>query len=242
MAMQDGLYVALSSQIALERRLNTIADNVANSSTVGFRATGIKFEDVVSGLGENSISFTSSGDTYISDTSGPLRQTGNPFDFAIRGDAWFGIETPAGTVLTRDGRFTMTETGQLVTIEGYGVLDAGGAPIQLDPRNGPPTAGADGTIRQRDQQVGALGLFNFEPGPNFVRFANSGIVPATEPDPVVDRLDAGVAQGFLEESNVNPVLEITRLIKVQRAFENAAAMLRSTESSYTDAIKTLGSK
>lgn len=242
MAMQDGLYVALSSQIALERRLNTIADNVANSSTVGFRATGIKFEDVVSGLGENSISFTSSGDTYISDTSGPLRQTGNPFDFAIRGDAWFGIETPAGTVMTRDGRFTMTETGQLVTIEGYGVLDAGGAPIQLDPRNGPPTAGADGTIRQRDQQVGALGLFNFEPGPNFVRFANSGIVPATEPDPVVDRLDAGVAQGFLEESNVNPVLEITRLIKVQRAFENAAAMLRSTESSYTDAIKTLGSK
>jgi len=242
MAMQDGLYVALSSQIALERRLNTIADNVANSSTVGFRATGIKFEDVVSGLGEDSISFTSSGDTYISDTSGPLRQTGNPFDFAIRGDAWFGIETPAGTVMTRDGRFTMTETGQLVTIEGYGVLDAGGAPIQLDPRNGPPTAGSDGTISQRDQQVGALGLFNFEPGPNFVRFANSGIVPATEPEPVVDRLDAGVAQGFLEESNVNPVLEITRLIKVQRAFENAAAMLRSTESSYTDAIKTLGSK
>lgn len=242
MAMQDGLYVALSSQIALERRLNTIADNVANSSTVGFRATGIKFEDVVSGLGDNSISFTSAGDTYISNTSGPLRQTGNPFDFAIRGDAWFGIETPAGTVMTRDGRFTMTETGQLVTIEGYGVLDAGGAPIQLDPRNGPPTAGADGTIRQRDQQVGALGLFNFEPGPNFVRFANSGIVPATEPEPVVDRLDAGVAQGFLEESNVNPVLEITRLIKVQRAFENAAAMLRSTESSYQDAIKTLGSK
>ena len=240
--MQDGLYVALSSQIALEKRLNTIADNVANSSTIGYRATGVKFEDVVSGLGDKSLSFVTSGDTYISDTNGPLRETGNPFDFAIKGNAWFGIETPGGTVMTRDGRFTMTENGELVTIEGYPVLDAGGAPIQLDPRNGPPRAGADGSLRQGDNLVGALGLYNFDPGPNFVRFGNSGIVPAGEPEPVVDRLDAGVAQGFLEESNVNPVLEITRLIMVQRAFENGAAMIRDTESSYDEAIKTLGSK
>ena len=240
--MQNGLYVALSSQIALEKRLNTIADNVANASTIGFRATGVKFEDVVSGLDDKALSFVTSGDTYISNTNGPLRETGNPFDFAIKGDAWFGIETPAGTVMTRDGRFTLTENGELVSIEGYPVLDAGGAPIQLDPRNGPPRAGADGSLRQGDQLVGALGLFNFDPGPNFVRFGNSGIVPSGEPEPVVDRIDAGVAQGFLEESNVNPVLEITRLIMVQRAFENGAAMIRDTESSYDEAIKTLGSK
>ena len=240
--MQNALYVALSSQVALEKRLNTIADNVANSSTVGFRATGVKFEDVVTGLGDKSLAFASAGDTFISNINGPLRETGNPFDFAIQGDAWFGIETPAGTVMTRDGRFTMTDTGQLVTIEGFAVLDAGGAPIQLDPRNGPPRAGADGSLRQNNQLVGALGLYNFDPGPNFVRFGNSGIVPAGEPEPVVDRLDVGVAQGFLEESNVNPVLEITRLIMVQRAFENGAAMIRNTESSFDEAIKTLGSK
>ena len=240
--MQNGLYVALSSQIALEKRLNTIADNVANASTIGFRATGVKFEDVVSGIDDKALSFVTSGDTYISNTNGPLRETGNPFDFAIKGDAWFGIETPGGTVMTRDGRFTMTENGELVSIEGYPILDAGGAPIQLDPRNGPPRAGADGSLRQGEQLVGALGLFNFDPGPNFVRFGNSGIVPAGEPEPVVDRIDAGVVQGFLEESNVNPVLEITRLIMVQRAFENGAAMIRDTESSYDEAIKTLGSK
>jgi flagellar basal-body rod protein FlgF len=193
-------------------------------------------------LDDKSLSFVTSGDTYISDTNGPLRETGNPFDFAIKGNAWFGIETPAGTVMTRDGRFTLTENGELVTIEGYPVLDAGGAPIQLDPRNGAPRAGADGSLRQGDNLVGALGLYNFDPGPNFVRFGNSGIVPSGEPEPVVDRLDAGVAQGFLEESNVNPVLEITRLIMVQRAFENGAAMIRDTESSYDEAIKTLGSK
>ena len=240
--MQSGLYVALSAQIALEKRLNTIADNVANASTVGFRATGVKFEDVVSGLDDKALSFVTSGDTYISSTNGPLRETGNPFDFAVKGNAWFGVETPGGTVMTRDGRFTLTENGELVSIEGYPVLDAGGAPIQLDPRNGPPRAGADGSLRQGDNLVGALGLYNFDPGPNFIRFGNSGIVPAGEPEPVVDRLDAGVVQGFLEESNVNPMLEITKLIMVQRAFENGAAMIRATESTYDEAIKTLGSK
>jgi flagellar basal-body rod protein FlgF len=240
--VQDGLYVALSSQVALEKRLNTIADNVANSSTVGFRATGVRFEDVVSGLDDKAVSFVSTGDTYLSTASGPLRETGNPFDFAIKGTAWFGMETPAGTVMTRDGRFTLTENGDLVTLEGHPVLDAGGAPIQLDPQNGPPTAGADGSLRQGDRLVGALGLFNFDPGTNFVRYGNSGVVPAGEPEPLVDRLEAGVVQGFLEESNVNPMLEITRLVMVQRAFENGAALLRDTESSYDEAIKTLGSK
>ncbi|RVD59924.1 flagellar basal-body rod protein FlgF [Mesorhizobium sp. M2D.F.Ca.ET.185.01.1.1] len=240
--MQDSLYVALSSQIALERRLDTIADNVANASTIGFRATGVKFEDVVSGTGPKSVSFASSGKTYLSGAHGALTETGNPFDFAVQGDAWFAIDTPAGTVMTRDGRFSMNENGELMSIEGYPVLDGGGAPIQLDPRNGPPKAGADGSLRQNDQLVGAIGLYNFDPGDNFVRYGNSGIVPARTPEPVTDRSDVGIAQGFLEESNVNPVLEMTRLIQVQRAFENTAALMRQTDSSTDDAIKTLGSK
>jgi flagellar basal-body rod protein FlgF len=238
--MQDGLYVALSAQVALEKRLNTIADNVANMSTIGFRATEVKFEDIVTGVGQNSIAFTSPGDTYLSQKAGGLRETKSPFDFAIQGDAWFGIDTPAGTVMTRDGRFTMTDTGQLVTHEGYAVLDAGGAPIQLDPLNGAPAVGRDGVIRQQGQLVASIGLFNFNPGPNFNRFGNSGVIPQGQPDPVVDRVDAGVVQGFLEEANVNPVLEMTRLIMVQRSFENSAAITRETESTLDDAVKTLG--
>ena len=216
--MQHSLYVSLSAQIALQRRLDTLADNVANASTIGFRATEIRFQDVVSGTGQRSVSFASSGDTYLSPTRGGLTETGNPYDFAIQGDAWFAIETPAGTVMTRDGRFSMNENGELVSIEGYPVLDAGGAPIQLDPRAGAPQAGADGSLRQDGQLVAAIGLYQFDPGENFVRYGNSGIVPEREPEPVADRIDVGVAQGFIEESNVNPVLEMTRLIQIQRAF------------------------
>ncbi len=240
--MQDALYVALSSQVALERRLNTIADNVANAGTVGFRATGVKFEDMVTGIGQKAVSFSSSGDTFMSTQIGALRETGNPFDFAIQGDAWFGIETPAGVVMTRDGRFTMLDTGELVTLQGHPVLDAGGAPIQLDPQNGTPSSGADGGLTQNGQPVGAIGLFNFDPGENFVRYGNSGIVPSGAPEPVIDRNDIGVAQGFLEESNVNPMQEMARLIMVQRAFENVAAAIRGTDRTLSEAITTLGSK
>lgn len=238
--MQNSLYVALSSQIALEKRLTTIADNVANAGTVGFRATQVKFEDVLTGIDDQSISFVQSGGTYLSEAKGGMRQTENPFDFAIRGDAWFGIETPGGPVMTKDGRFTMLQTGELVSIEGYPVLDPAGTPIQLNPANGAPTVSADGFIRQNGEQVGALGLFTFDPGENVKRFNNSGVVPAGPPEAVLDRADIGVLQGFIEDSNVNPVLEITRLIMVQRAFESAGAAIRQTESTFSESVKTLG--
>lgn len=240
--MQDGLYVTLSGQMALERRMNTIADNVANMSTVGFRATGVRFSDLVEGTGAKQVSFASTGEEYLSTQSGAMRQTGNPLDFAVRGDGWFAIDTPAGMVLTRDGRFELNTEGGLQTLEGYPVLDAGGAPIQLDPNGGPPTAGADGSLRQGERLVGALGLFTHQPGADFKRFGNSGIIPQTEPEPLVDRMDAGVRQGFVEDANVNPVTEMMRLIQVQRAFEAQAAATRETETSLDSAIKTLASK
>lgn len=238
--MENGLYVALSSQVALEKRLNTIADNVANVSTVGFRATGVKFEDIVSGLGDKSVSFASTGDTYLSTQAGALRQTSNPLDFAIQGDAWFAFQGPDGPIMTRDGRFTMLPTGELVTIEGYPVLDAGGAPILLNAQGGAPESSADGTLYQDGEPVATLGLFNFQPSLNFTRFGNSGVVPHGAPEPIVDRVDIGVAQGFVEDSNVNPVMEITRLIQVQRAFEQVSALMRDSESALDQAISTLG--
>ncbi|MBL0936248.1 MAG: flagellar basal-body rod protein FlgF [Rhizobiaceae bacterium] len=239
--MQPGLYVALSSQVALERRLTTIADNVANAGTVGFRATGVKFEDLVSGMGQGSMSFVSTGETYLSTVSGGMKETGNPLDMAIKGEAWFGIQTPQGLIMTRDGRFTIQPNGQLVSIEGHPVVDAGGAEILLDPQAGPPVVSADGIIRQGGNLVGGIGLFEFTPGADFVRYGNSGVVPPTEPQPVVDSIDVGVMQGFVENSNVDPVLEMTRLIQVQRAFENMAALTRNSETSLDEAVKALGS-
>ncbi|QFI65114.1 flagellar basal-body rod protein FlgF [Sinorhizobium alkalisoli] len=238
--MQTGLYVALSSQMALEKRLNTLADNIANSNTVGFRATEVKFNQVLGDTKPTKVSYVSEGDEYLSTTSGSLARTGATLDFAVRGDAWFSIETPAGPALTRDGRFSLTEAGELVTIKGYPVLDAGGAPIQVNGAAGDIKVGADGVIHQNDTQVASLGLYQADFSGGFMRYDNSAVMPAIQPEPVVDRFDVGVMQGFLEESNVNAIQEMTQLIMVTRAFDNVTALMRDSEGSLDEAIKTLG--
>ena len=88
--------------------------------------------------------------------------------------------------------------------------------------------------------MASLGLFEAEIGPNFVRAGNSAIIPSQAPQPVVDRAGAGVVQGFVEQGNVNPVQEMTQLISVQRTFENVTQLMRDSETSMSDAIKTLG--
>ncbi|WEZ84420.1 flagellar basal-body rod protein FlgF [Rhizobium sp. 32-5/1] len=238
--MQTGLYVAISSQVALEKRLNTLADNVANSSTVGFRATEVKFNQVVADTQPAKVAFVSEGQEFINTNNGGLRQTNNSLDFAIKGDAWFQIETPAGPALTRDGRFTITDNGDLVTIRGYPVLDPGGAPIQLGNVAGPVEVGADGLIRQNGAQVASFGLYEADFTNGFIRHENSAVIPVTQPEPVVDRFDVGVLQGFVEESNVNAVQEMSQLIMVSRAFENITALMRDSEGTLDEAIKTLG--
>ena len=229
--------------MALERRLTTIADNMANLNTVGFRSTEVKFDEVLSKTQNDinaKIAFVNQGNDYLSTKNGELAQTGNALDFAIKGDAWFAIDTPAGQVLTRDGRFTMKETGELVSVRGYPVLDAGGAPIQLNRAGGVPAVGADGKIIQDDRQVATIGLFTADISKGFVRYDNSGVSMVDQPQPVVDNPEVSIMQGYLENSNVNGISEMTQLIQVNRAFESISSLMRDSETSLSDAIKVLG--
>ncbi|MUO81919.1 flagellar basal-body rod protein FlgF [Agrobacterium vitis] len=241
--MQSGMYVSLSSQRALDKRLTTIADNMANVNTVGFRGTEVKFDEVVSRTGNDQnakIAFVSQGNDYLNTQSGEMLQTGGSLDFAVKGDAWFSIDTPAGPALTRDGRFTMTSTGQLVSVRGYPVLDAGGGPIQLDPNGGEPHVGSDGTINQNGRQISQIGLFTADISKGYLRTENSGVITTDRPQAVVDDATIGVMQGYVEQSNVNGISQMTQLIQVSRAFESISASMSQTENSMSETIKTLG--
>lgn len=241
--MQSGIYVGISSQIALERRLTTVADNIANMNTVGFRGTEVKFDQVLSQTRNDlkaDIAFVTQGSDYLSTRNGEMIQTGNSFDFAIKGDGWFAIETPAGQVMTRDGRFSMSTTGELVSTRGFPVLDAGGAPIQLNPAAGEPTVGSDGRILQNGATVAQLGLFTADANKGFIRYENSGVIFSEAPQPVVDSGAVGVLQGYVEQSNVNALSQMTQLMQVNRAFEGISSLMKSTEDSFSQAIRTLG--
>ncbi len=239
--MRGNFYVSLSGQVALEKRLDTIAVNIANMNTAGYRASGVTFTSVLSKAGDRPAAFVGTGADYISRAQGGATQTNNPLDLAIQGEAFFAIKTPQGTAYTRDGRFQMTSSGELQTLNGYPVLDAGGAAMLLEPDGGAPMIAADGMMSQQGRQVGAVGLFSIPDDAKLTRVDNSAIVPDKAATAVLDFSRNSVAQGFSEGSNINPVLEISKLIQVQRAFDGLASTTQSTESSLQDAIKTLGS-
>ncbi len=118
--MQPSLYVSLSGQMATMRRLETLAHNVANVTTAGFRAEEIKFDELLSQKTDQPTAFVSAAKTYISREQGELVQTDNKLDVAVTGDAWLAISAPGGrTAYTRDGRMTMTPEGELRTLTGY---------------------------------------------------------------------------------------------------------------------------
>lgn len=238
--MDSHFYVALSAQVALQRKLDLVAQNVANLGTVGYRADEIKFDAVLSRAGEKATTFVSPGDTYISTAAGALTNTGNKLDVAVQGDAWLAVQTPSGVVYTRDGRMQVADGGALTTLSGDPVLDVGRAPITLDPAGGEPTIARDGMITQGGQQIGAIGLFAIDPGARLTRAEGSGVIPERPATEVLDFTRNGFLQGFVEEANVNPIMEISRLIAVSRAFEAASSAIELSDAKTEAAIRTLG--
>lgn len=236
--METGLYVALSGQLALQRRLDTVANNVANSATPGFRGETVTFESVLS---RSSIAHAGLGKPTFSTQSGAMTKTDNPLDVALQGDALLSVSTPAGTVYTRDGRMQMSATGELTTVDGHPILDAGGAPVQISPARGPVHIARNGTVNQGGERVGTLGLFRHPAEARLTRGPGTGFTSDKAAEPITSFDDTGIVQGYIEGANVDPVLEMTRLISISRAFEALSAALDQSDRKLTDAIRTLSS-
>jgi flagellar basal-body rod protein FlgF len=239
--MQSGLYVALSGQVALDHRLTTIAANVANQGTPGYRAEEVDFKTMLSRTGPKPVAYVSPGTTYLSTRHGVPIKTDNPLDVTVQGDGWLALKAPSGTVYTRDGRMRMEPNGALVSVNGYPVLDAGNAPLQLDPDGGPVSVAQDGMITQNLQQIGAIGLFSLDGAGKLRRYDNSSVVPDGSATQVLDFAHNGVSQGYVEGANVDPIQEIAKLIAVTRTYEFIGSALEGSESSLKDAIRILGS-
>ena len=205
--MDNASYTTLTRQSGLMQEMQVLANNIANASTTGFRSEGVIFAEHVKTLHDGSASL-SMATASVQDTTmlqGGLSQTGGTFDLAIEGDGFFLVETPQGQRLTRAGSFGPNENGDLVTPDGHAVLDAGGAPVFVPQGAGTIGIGSDGTISADGQPIGQVGIvvptdptkMRREGGVMFN--ATAGFEPA---------LDGRMLQGFLEDSNVNPILEI----------------------------------
>ena len=153
---------------------------------------------------------------------GVLTQTNGRFDLAIEGEGYFALETPDGLRLSRAGAFIPSPEGELMTAEGYRLLDVGQAPVLIPPGASAVSVGTDGTMSANGIPFGQIGLFGQPEGTQLTHQGGTLFQLDADPEPLEE---ARIRQGFLEESNVDPVFEITRMIEVQRAYELGQSFL-----------------
>lgn len=235
--MENAGYTTLTRQSGLLREMQVVANNIANAATTGYRQEGLIFSEFVKRTeGGPSLSMAQGNVRMTSTLQGPLTPTGGTLDLAIEGDGFFLIETPAGERLTRAGNFTLSAQGDLVTPDGFRVLDAGGAPVFVPPDATSIGLSPDGTLSDNGRPLAQIGLVR--PIDSFDMVREDGVMFRTDGgfEPVED---ARVLQGFLEGANVDPISQIARMIEVQRAYEMGQSFLDSENERVMTALDSL---
>ena len=208
--------------------LDLLANNLANSSAPGFKADRERFslyladasaesQEVATGVPQPFLPVIESNWT---DTSqGQLKATGNAGDLALVGPGYFQVNTPDGPLFTRDGRFSATQTGQLVNANGYQFASDNGKPLQIDPAL-PVEVDSEGVIRQQGTEVGRLKITDWNPELSNERRAGGYFRLNGDSLSGLQKSKAQVQQGFQEQANFNPAEGSVRLIEVLRQFES----------------------
>ena len=236
--MQNTLLVGLSRQTILERQLDVVANNVANVNTSGFKADSSLFEEfLASGAhednfvgGDRRVSYVQDRGTFRDFAQGAFEQTKNPLDVAISGSAFLAVQTPAGERYTRDGSMQINNQGQLVTTSGNPVLGTNG-PIVFQPTDHDISIAADGNVsvlegvNRIDSVRGKLRLVSFAQAQRLLK-EGSNLFSAGEGNAAQPDITSKVNQGFVERSNVNSVVEMSRMIEVTRTYTQISAMLQ----------------
>jgi len=239
--MENALLIGLSRQMTLRRALDVTANNLANMSTAGFKVersivTEHQAARPARVAGGGPIAFVRDAGLSRDFSTGSLAHTSRPLDLAIESDGFFAIEADGETRYTRDGRFTLDGEGRLVTASGASVLTESGGDISIPLGAASIVITTSGTVRVDGQELGRLRIVRFENVAELNKVGDSAYVTDAEALPV-DQAD--VQQGYIENSNVNPIAEITRLIDVTRAYESITKLLSTDEDLKRKAIDKL---
>jgi flagellar basal-body rod protein FlgF len=240
--METALIVGLSQQTALQRNLDIIAHNLANMETYAYKAERPLFHSYltpvrdVDGRHDDAKMVNDYG--MVRDlTEGTLKRTSNPFDVAISGKGYFVVSTDAGERYTRNGHFNLDATGRLVTSDGDPVLDSNRAEITFAPEEDSLSIARDGSISTSVGQKGKLLIADFDNEGDLIR--TGGSLYQTDAQPI-EATGAVVQQGMIEESNVVPIVEMTTMIDVMRAYNATSQLMKSADDLSQKAIQTLG--
>jgi flagellar basal-body rod protein FlgF len=235
--MDSPSYTTLTRQSGLMSEMQVIAHNIANASTSGFRREGVVFSEYITKMrGEPSLSMAYGNARHVDLGQAGLTATGGTFDLGIQGEGFFLVATPGGDRLTRAGAFTPSAEGVLVTPDGYPLLDAGGAPVAVPPGARSLAISSDGTLSADGTPVAQIGLWQAA-DPLSLRHQAGTLFSADATEPAEAAI---IRQGYLEDSNVEPISEIARMIEVQRAYELGQRFLDTEDTRHKSVIETLG--
>ena len=242
--MENAALIGLSRQIALGRELDVIANNMANVSTNGYKARQSRFKEFLM-PGASAAAFRQPGggafvrrrDRHRARSlAGCDRAHRQPARRRDQGRRFFVVQTPAGERYTRNGAFTLNAQGQLVTSDGHTVMGESG-PIAFSPQETGIEIGADGTVSTTQGQRGKLRLVRFA-DPQTLRNEGSNVFSSTAPAQAAGTA-AQVQAGAIERSNVKPVIEMSRLIDVNRSYTTISTMLTRMDELRRTALSRL---
>jgi flagellar basal-body rod protein FlgF len=235
--------VATSRLVAQQRAMDVIAGNIANANTPGFKAERVLFSDwlnrqdgTAAAKVERSVAYTQDRATWREQQAGTLTHTGNPFDLAITGEGYFTVGTPRGPRLTRDGRFGLMPNGTVADTAGNAALDTNGRPIVLSPTDTQITIAGDGTVSSENGQLGKISVVRVT---DPMRVAGEGSTLFRADAPTVAVASPGLVQGAIEDSNVQPVLEMTRMMNNLRQFQFMSQFIQAESDRQQSAIDKL---
>jgi len=235
--MQTASYVALSGQVVAGRNMDVLAANLANMSTTGYKGEQAIFQAYLkAGPDGQKVAYVKTIETIRDLKQGDLTPTGNTLDTGIDGNGYFAVSTANGTLYTRNGRFSLNAQRQLVTLAGNPVLDDRGAPITIPAGSGRIIITEGGTIETDVGPVAKLGLSNFT-DPQQLRSTSAGLFSSSAP-PTPDTTSK-IRQGTVESSNIQPVVEMTRLMKLQGAYNDTQNILETEDTRLKNAVDKL---
>jgi flagellar basal-body rod protein FlgF len=231
-------YVALTRASGLAKEMQSVANNIANLGTTGYRREGVIFAEEVRALPieGGSVAMTAARARFTDDMQGALEETGGSLDLAIEGGGYFAVMTPQGERLTRAGAFTRNGEGTIVNMDGHALLDEGGGEIAIPPEAKAIGVASDGTLSVDGAPVAKIGLVTPVDPAKVSREAGT-LFKAAATEPVEA---PRIVQGFLEQSNVNPIAEMARMVEVQRAYEYGQKLMDQEDERIRLVVKTLG--
>ena len=242
--IENAQLIGLSRQMALQRQMDVVANNLANINSTGFKAEAILFEEYVMPVasdrsfpsGSQQLSYVQDWATMHDLAAGSMTQTGNPLDVALAGEGFLAVQEPEGTRYTRNGAMEINSDGVLVTQNGFPVLSDGGNPIVFGAGETDIAITAEGEITSSAGNKGSLAVVEFENPQELTRTGDTMFAGGTPLAVSTTR----VVQGALERSNVSGVGEMTEMIRVTRAYSSLADLMNKQDELRRSAIQRLG--